>query len=89
MATTEEAERACQALNRTKIDHQLILVFTSGSSYTKQQFQTEALPFASKSPRICVGLARHLKSRQCIGKLLSSTAAGWIFCIRALTSVGC
>lgn len=33
MATAAEAERARQALNRTTIDHQLILVFKSMSQY--------------------------------------------------------
>ena len=33
MATQAQADRACQALNRTMIDHRLILVFKSMSRY--------------------------------------------------------
>ena len=35
MATTEEANQARHALNRTMIDHELILVFRSRSCYGK------------------------------------------------------
>ena len=33
MASPAEADKACQALNRTMIDHRLILVFRSMSQY--------------------------------------------------------